>query len=86
MSSSAGSLSMVVSVDVASMPSSNQAVERPVPDPSSKKRPPTLLAANVRSSEQVCGSEGIAKPDACVSAHRAWITFGVRVDSDVCIV
>ena len=85
MSSNAASLSTVVRLDAASMPSNNHAVESPVPEPSSKKRPPVLLAANVRNSEQVCGSEGMVKPAVWVSAQRAWITSGVCVDSDRCI-
>lgn len=76
MDNRASSLSMVVRCDPESMPSSSHAVDRPVPEPSSRKRADGLDAANVRSKEQVSGSDAIVKQEARVSAQIAGRIFG----------
>ncbi|KXS30609.1 MAG: hypothetical protein AWT59_3268 [Candidatus Gallionella acididurans] len=58
------------------MPSSNHAVDKPVPEPSSRKRADGLDAANVRSKEQVSDSDAIVNPEARVSAHIAGMAMG----------
>lgn len=70
------SLSTVMRLEFASIPSSNHAVERPVPEPSSRKRAEGFVAANVRNKEQVSGSDAIVKPDARVSTHIPARVFG----------
>jgi hypothetical protein len=58
------------------MPSSSHAVDRPVPDPSSRNRPDGFDAASVRSNEHVSGSDAMTKPQARVSAQMAAEEFG----------
>src|SRR6185503_2731969 len=72
------SLSTVVRRERASIPSSSQAVDRPVPEPSSRKRADGFEAARVRNKEHVRGSDAMLKPDARVSAQIAAMTSGSR--------
>ena len=65
-----------VRCDLESIPSSSHAVDKPVPEPSSRKRADGLDAAKVRSKEQVSGSDAIVKPKARVSAQMAARAFG----------
>ena len=58
------------------MPSSNQAVERPVPEPNSRKRPPGLVAASVRKNAHVNGSDAMVKPMARVACQIAGMAAG----------
>src|SRR5450759_698064 len=76
MDNRASSLSTVVRCDPESMPSSSHAVDKPVPEPSSRKRADGLDAANVRNKEQVSGSDAIVKPEARVSAQMAGRVLG----------
>src|SRR6476660_2645275 len=72
------SLSTVVRRERASIPASSQAVDRPVPEPSSRKRADGFEAARVRNKEHVRGSDAMLKPDARVSAQIAAMTSGSR--------
>jgi hypothetical protein len=58
------------------MPSRIHAVDRPVPEPSSRNRPPGFEAANVRNREHVNDSDAIVNPAARVSAQIEETTFG----------
>ena len=53
-----------------------QAVDRPEPEPSSRNRAAGLDAARVRSSEQVSGSDVMAKPQARESAQMPEMAAG----------
>ena len=69
--STTSSLSTVVRHDPESMPSSSHAVDNPVPEPNSRNRADGLDTANVRSKEQVSGSDAIVNPEARVSAQMS---------------
>ena len=71
-----GSISTLTSVASRSMPSSNHAVESPVPVPSSSRRPPGLLAASTRSIAPVLGSDGIGNANASVRPRTAGSAAG----------
>lgn len=60
------------------MPSTSQAVDKPVPVPSSRKALPGLDAARVRSRQPVCGAEAMVKPIATVSRSMAAAAAGRR--------
>jgi hypothetical protein len=76
MDSSAASLSMVVKCEPESMPSSSHAVDKPVPEQSSRKRADGLEAAKVSCKDQAIDSDAIVKPEARVSAQLAERIFG----------
>ena len=50
------------------MPSNSHAVDKPDPEPNSRKRPPGLLPASILNNEPVNGSDNILKPMAWLSA------------------
>src|SRR5690349_13926573 len=58
------------------MPSSSQAADRPVPVPSSRKRPDGFAAASVLRSEPVCRSEPMVKPIFLVASSISLSTAG----------
>src|SRR5258708_1020538 len=53
------------------MPSSNHAVESPVPVPSSSRGPPGFVAASTRSIAPVLGSDGMLNPTLTVRSRIA---------------
>jgi len=63
---------MDIKVDLASIPSSIQVVDNPVPVPNSKNFPPGFVAASVFNNEQVSTSDGIENPFASVASFIAW--------------
>lgn len=73
---SASSLSTVVRCDPESIPSSSHAVDKPVPEPSSRKRAEGLDAAKVRNREHVSRPDAMVKPEARVSAQIAARALG----------
>jgi hypothetical protein len=69
-------LSTVIKDEELSMPARIHAVERPVPDPSSRNRPDGFEVARVLNSEQVNESETIENPVVTESLHMSSTTLG----------